>query len=562
MSDNVALLRFLWSRHRFMLLSFVSLLAMSEAFLWTRPPTTSPESSTFAANVFFFGFFPALMWGIFAFDFVYWNNLESPETGYSRWLLRMPISTWKLAIVPLLMKTAWVTLLWCCIAITCWHFGESVPIVIPILSMAATGFWVSAIAWRPFRVGWHRFAALAVLAPIAVTSFAGLGVEAASPRLSAAIIGWIYVGEAVFFVAAVAFAFHTLPVARSNVAGTMPAKASPVGKRFWQWLDRDHDGTCSVHHHNTESSALSWHDQRRSRPYRARMLLFIVLPTFLFLLMMEWDPVAILVMGSIMIFVCGNSGAHCIVEPTAHSVTTTLPPYLAASPLASETIAWSRLRSNVINSLLFLTVCFVFLVCWFGFETNREAWMRWATAISEYPTVDRTPIAAGAWATAAITVALIAMAVGRTIAYQWVTMTGRTWVAISVVGVLVLCCSAITVAAGHWFFQQREWEETMASFQLGLTYIPNIVVTLLAIKAIALIGSLRMSYRSGAVCGSSINRALAVWLATCVLLATVLYALIPDARVTFAMSLAYMMLVLPISRIIVLPVAVQWNRHR
>ncbi|TWT79406.1 hypothetical protein CA13_08060 [Planctomycetes bacterium CA13] len=562
MSDNLALLRFAWTRHRLPIVVFAVMLAITECFVLSLP-IRSREPSTFASFLLLITFLPAFLWGVIAFDFVHMNDLASSETGYSHFLLRMPIAEWKLAAIPIVMKTLWVGLLWWLVCLIAWkHDGLIMPMSILFVSIVATGVWVSAIAWRPFRAGWHRFVAFAVLAPIASLAVAGTGIHSATSPLTTFLILLIIVGEILFLVIGIVFAVRAIHVARSNVVGKIPSTSFPIGKRFWQWLDQDFDDQCSRHEHRTATNALRWHDLKRSRGNRVRVLFFLVVPTILLFSMLDSPPGVSLFLGCFMLFVFANSGIYMLIEPTSHTETTTLPPYLAASPLSSEEIASTRLGETLSISLRFMLMSFLYFVIWLGFETHREAWHRWATDLSTMPTVDGLPLASGIRVTVVAMVALVTFFLGRNLAHLWVTLAGRTWIAIGVIGTLLACMFAATFAVSTWFFKQREWEETLEAFYFGVSYIPSIIGLLMGVKAIGLTTSLGLAYRSNTTSIQWIQRTLLTWLVGCVVIGVVLFALIPDSRATLPMCLAFPVLVLPVARLLVLPIAVDQNRHR
>ena len=102
---------------------------------------------------------PVAAFSLGLFDLGNSQDLMGGESGYSHWLLRMPIANWKLATVPIVLRTLWIGLGWYLFTLTTRQLSG---IALPVWSLAAVfsamGAWASVITWRPFRSGRWRVA--------------------------------------------------------------------------------------------------------------------------------------------------------------------------------------------------------------------------------------------------------------------------------------------------------------------------------------------------------------------------------------------------------------------
>lgn len=55
---------------------------------------------------------PGMLAGAILFGFTHGNDLLGVESGCIHWLLRAPVQSWKIAIVPVVLKTLWISAFW------------------------------------------------------------------------------------------------------------------------------------------------------------------------------------------------------------------------------------------------------------------------------------------------------------------------------------------------------------------------------------------------------------------------------------------------------------------
>ncbi|QDV46605.1 hypothetical protein Enr13x_65140 [Stieleria neptunia] len=98
------------------------------------------------------------------FDFSDQGDIGGGATGYLPWLLRMPVRTWKLAAVPLGLKTLWTLAVCGAIALTARVVG--IPLerwFIPAVGIATLYVLACLVTWQPFRWTYTRLSLIGIL---------------------------------------------------------------------------------------------------------------------------------------------------------------------------------------------------------------------------------------------------------------------------------------------------------------------------------------------------------------------------------------------------------------
>src|SRR5690606_27057733 len=90
---------------------------------------------------------PAAIFSLVMFDYGHSGNMLLAESGCSAWLLRMPIHSWKIAVVPIVLRTLWISILWLTMAISLQLFppNDSLPRLAPCLCLSAASIWLLVI---------------------------------------------------------------------------------------------------------------------------------------------------------------------------------------------------------------------------------------------------------------------------------------------------------------------------------------------------------------------------------------------------------------------------------
>ncbi|EMI16083.1 putative membrane protein [Rhodopirellula maiorica SM1] len=543
-----------------MLLFFAGLVGIAEGLLlWMSQVGQAME--TFAPVVMCVTFLPAISWGIFALDVSPLSKLDSEESGYSHWLLRMPIANWKLAYIPIGMKTAWVFTLWIVLSKTLEWFGASTWVLIPAFVVAATGVLMSALAWRPFRSGVYR---LGMLGTLTLVSY-GLCLLAiggkSEANLSTSVQAIVTVATVVYFLVALIIAYRAVVIARHHVSGMIPAESSGVMAAIRNRLSWDCSGE-QVALHRSSIRALVWHDLRRSRAYRFNLVLFVVCPVLVGASLFHWSPVALAVMSVMSMFYVGIISATSVLGHDPKQSISTLPSYLSVSPLSDATIAWTRFAmfASCLGLLLLLSlVLYAAVMVW---PENRETWSRWATWLAAHDTVTGTATLVGFRVTLAIMLFIGLLLLGISSGYVWVPMYGHRWVDIVVILVSLALFFGVLFTAVAWIIAQPDWQTMTASMKSFLNRLQSISYLAVLAKFAAVIVTVIVVSRSRVARTASLLQVIAIWTVVTLAIGTLLFGLIPDSRFTLPICLTFVALILPLPSILALPLALKGNRHR
>ncbi len=564
MNEYVAVGRFIWSKHRIVIVVFMIVALMCQAmFLLTKHNTTSVSIiPDVFGGIAYMVFLAAMLWGLFALDCSQVGALELPESGYSPWLMRTPISNAKLALVPLLAKSAWVIGLWCVFVLNLRVLDVGVGVVGPAAYLAGFGMTISAIAWRPFRNGLLRMIVISAASMIWFVIFGVIMDQTSNHPGELRFVPWLNAAAVLFYLVAFVIAYRTIPMARVHRLGIAPPNRSALSNKLQALIGSNDDAPSPVIIHDGPIAALRWHDLQRCQ--LSRTIVTLLCQILFGLVVLVFDlPTELIIPVVVMLCVCACfSAASTLLEPTTHQSLPTLPPYLATIPLSSTTFAYSRLRTLLFTYLPQVAIAMLLFAVAMTRQSNRDDWYRWVEQLKTYDTMIGSAASVGLRMSLAIALAFLLLAAGRMVSAVWVGMSGRSSMAIatSVVAVILFCL--VPIIGLNWFYRFNEWAEVTQSLNHWLTFVPWFVGALLAAKSLAVIGVLSWAKQTQAVQASVMQNVLATWLGIVIGAAIILHQLVPDIRCTFAMSLAYTALVTPLARLLVLPIAVHFNRHR
>lgn len=557
MPETLALLKLSWNRNRLFLIPTIAALATCVAamILITESEGSSPFLREIALPCTVLPLMAGAFAGLLFFDYGGAGHLTAGQSGCSHWVLRMPIQAWKIALVPISLKTAWVVALWLLIVFVFRYstLQQPLPLLAPPLYFAAICIGTLALSWRPFKAGWQRPLSVAFLGGPAL--YLGTGIVLAASRLETRHAEWQSLAtfatiaiSASLYLAAIWFAVRSAELAKTNTLGIIPAKAT-AGKRWLETADRER-------HFGGPTQTIIAHDLLASASWLRKVCLAGVLPTtMVFTLLVPANAttviLALICFGYLAAFSIFRAGG----KPSA------IAPHIATSPLGNARLAWTRAALSIaVSTIIFLCVTFVF-AGWSCIEANRVAWMQWSELrASEIGSTD-TMLVGLRWSLAALALSLI-LIVTRFAACFWCDMSGRAWVSATLITVLFLAFSVSFGVTIRWFLQQSDWESTRASALEHAAWLPAIMSCLLVIKGAGTLGSAVAIYRSQLVSLMMIFQVALGWLSITWLVAAFLAILIPDPRVTFAWCLASTALAIPLARILILPLAFAWNRHR
>ena len=555
MSELVALTRVAIARHRVATTTLLAIVVLSELIAWfASRAVAGHDGETVAALALFVSLLPAGIAAMVLFDYGQQHDLMSPRSGCIDWLLLSPLASWKIAAVPIVLKTIWISGVWLLFALTA-PTNDVLPRFTPCLCFSGAMIWLLAIAWRPFRSGWARLGAVVISMPLLYVSL--VFTLAASQSSYAGYSTAATALSIVIYALAVGLALHAVKLARTCGTGIIPETQRRAIRLESAVLTPGDDLRREF---GSPVRALVWHDlARTSGCIRYTVVLGVIPAIVLATVLMPLHGASV---GVVMVVFTYLAGFSCIGIGGALDDRSSLPAYLAVSPVDTATIAWTRLATVLaIIAAVGCSIVFVFLG-WSFWEVNRMNWFRWASGLVDAQQTSDDVIWVGVrWSIAIVLASAVTLA-GRLIGYLWVSMIDRTWVQHVVTFTASLIVLGLLLFVSVWFIYQTDWESAEASARAWLAYLPTVIVGLLLIKGVLAIAAAGQLIRSRLATGHTVAMALAIWIALTLAVASAISVLIPDPRVTFVWCLAAATLAIPLARVLILPMSLSLNRHR
>lgn len=513
----------------------------------------------YAAVFFVWSFIPAGFVTLLLFDFSSGETLGSVESNFSDWILRSPIRTWKIALVPILMKTAWICCLWIAFkTLVGWYEPNRLPIIIPCLTMSSLAIWITAIASRPFRYPWLRLASMGVacvaMLGILIGYFSLDHLENPAMRPATSVVTQTL--AVVSYVLSVAMTVRWIDLARTSPDGITDGGGSWAAS-WLRWETAD-----TPIRHRSGPHALMWYDFARTRDQLWKVLVIGVLPTLLIGILV--CPLnAITVTFAIVLFMCfagiaiaGNVAAG---ETTNSVVLSSL---LSRSPIDDATLAWSRFATMMTISAGLYSLIHVLFFGWSLWPSNRQAWLQWAADAATRLDPAYDSVSVGVRLSIMIVMSATMMIGGLTAGFWWASVSGKDWIAIvaATVGISVIMTGLIGFSL--WFARQTNWDSTQASLRQMAGWIPPIFVTLMISKTIAAAWVSAALHRNRIASAKAILKVAAIWCVIAIGGGSLMATLNPTPFLTTLHCFALPLMVTPLASVLILPIAVGWDRHR
>lgn len=553
MSETLALTRFALQKHRLSLIFIIALVAIGVLSAHALAAMEGVGDQRFAMTALFFTMIPAAVWTFGLFAFSTDRDMLLCESGFIHWLLRLPIADWKLAMVPVALKTIWISLLWIVFALTLQSICEARPWLLgPAIGFSTVGIWLMVLVWRPFTNGWWRLGAFVLCGLVFYLLLVGVlvEIEQGGTSFSRWIKPLVTFGTYGMFLLGVGMSVRAVHLARTNSFGLIPEKGRT------RTLAAETAGDWKVRHHRSPRVALIWHDLQKSREIFRWVAVLAVIPAMVLFTVFVPFSVGSYV-GVMVVFCYFGFGASALVLDRTGNVNIVLPPYLAASPLGTATIAWTRMFTIAAIIMTIFSFGLVIFAGWTLFPENRETWNRWA---GEMAATSGVPSAGLGIALATILGTLVVL-IGRGVAHMWPSLCGRTWVHFTAIAIFFLGYMIPICVVIGWFLQQTSWEGTRESALYWLTYLPTIAVGALVIKVIGVAISIALLRSRRLASPKAIGWMIGGWLTVTGAIALALHLLIPYPQATLPWCLAAVAVCLPLARVLVLPVSLHFGRH-
>lgn len=568
MSEIVALSRLLFAQHRRVFFGFFvvtgvlffSLLICKNVI---GAPMTAIEALVVAGTVIPTGF--GILWGVLLLDFFRMSDVTGLSGMYDAWLLRSPIATWKLVLVPLAFKTIWM----CCLAIllgmATWMSAGSISfpwLNVSLTAVAASliGISVSAMLWRPVRSEWSR---LILLALTLVAGFLAVTLASMGMAMPLALPLRLASGFALLLIVLVVvwMAYQSLELSRTHAMGLVGAE--PGAFQFGSLAKPE---TCSEHRFDSPRSALVWHDRTRSKRVAGSYLRWFAIGFFLFCASLAPPFGVWLAMTVILWLVIVSISASTLIEPTVWGTQSSLPDYLLASPISVDTLAWDRMRYSFVAAMkmgVLVLACSVLGFFLVGYHNTALAGWGLSSVDSLKPGLspdDQTVLLSRSLAAIGLsTITLLVTFIPSTVA---ASASGRNsvgvWLSIVYIGGLM-----VLVGIGiRWFMSHSDWESVRHELALIPDWLPTLAAIGLGLKAAAMIAAATIAISRG-----DLNPSRAIWMtiAWAVLVVCVGFAvgtLAPHRWITPIRVMTSLAVLVPLAGVYLMPTMVRWNLHR
>lgn len=539
-----------------------------------------PQSGA-ALPVLVIGTLPAWTWSLGLFDYGGAKaDLGSGETGLNRFLLRMPVAAWKIAIVPIVLRSVWIVVAWMLFAAFAEHVsGRAFPTWRIASLLAAASVWAQFLVWRPFRNGWWRIGILLLIS----IGMLGLFIVAMMIHFKDPKVGWHLVPPVpqltsvcgpLLFGAGVAFVIRSVSLARTNGQGMLPEFA---------WGQRGRDISRDEASHSTgdgesedvaetkghgsralperlfqsPSNALIWHDLRRMFATERRWSFVLFFCYILVItLLLPFSPMTLVFVA---MFACYMGLMYSInMLEAVKSRQAALPPYLAVAPMSNAELGFTRLKTIVVFSIVNAGILLAIFLCvgWLVWDfTSFENWI--ANTNKHY----NSNTAAIRWICVSVLFCL-AFTPTRAASFTWPSLAGRMRLQLAVVAAPWLLLIAGGGVVCYWFLQQTDLESAVANAWRWSEYLTPILAALVTAKCVSVCATIFLIRREDLLSSAAILKFAIAWFFATVVLVVAFAMLIPEPRFALAWTVLGGVLMVPLARILIVPYAVFINRHR
>jgi hypothetical protein len=502
-------------------------------------------------------FVVAFCYALAVFCYGFEVEMSPPHSGFPARQFTLPVRTGVLVRWPMIYGTVAVALAWVVLAYFVFRrSGLDVPVWGPALAGAALLAWFQAVVWSPFGLPWLRVAVVVGL----LNAFGALPLVFREYGPSEPVILMVFAG---LIAAAYGVAY----------AGVASARRGDVPD--WWWLPRLVSRVLERRSWRPRSFAsparaqlwLEWRRSGRALPIFVGCWLAFLLP---FLPTMEWFESAgaaaglfpvvagvsapasatLKVLGTLLLlpvllatgFGLGGSGPSSRSPYALSSFAATRPQSTAALVAIKVRTA---MRSSLVTWALTVLVVLVWLVPTGKYEALLEFRGRW---LADYHPLEVAALSL------VILIGLWALTWRQLVNGLWISLTGRAWFNAASMGLgfglLVALCYL-----GGWLYRHPEALGTVWAL------LPWLAGSAVLLKFGVAGWAVRALSRRGLVAARTLAHLAGVWLLAAGGLLALLCWLVPG-HVPRHWIACGVILVLPLARVALAPLALAWNRHR
>jgi hypothetical protein len=518
-----------WSRLRVLLAIALAYLLGLEVLVWLYPSGTFDARATVPLWV---------IWLTMAAVGSEGHDLLGRESCYPRRNFLLPVPTALLVLWPMATRALAVALCW---LVACGFVlrsaGLTVPLFWPTALVVAVAVWVQALLWYPFPLPYLRgLVANPLLGGMIVAGVLGYQWNV-DPALPLAVAGALI---------PTGFLVAVRGVARARRGDT------PV----WHWPALRLGGSLASAQapFRSATDALFWVDWGRNGYLLPAYVGLSVFPILILLAIcppaapgVEAAPAGAFLCSIVCFTPAMAAGAGISLGNTRYwaSDLYEIPPFLAARPVTSADLIRVKLRVAFRTTLLACGLAMLGIVIAITLSPIAATLAGWVRAA-----LDAHGSRAGVLLALSVPV-LVVLNCKAIVDHLWLGLAGRMWLILTLLPVMM--AALFVVGALAW------WIWTTSAFAA----IPWLVSLALAMKlaAGAVVGSL-LWYR-GLVALATLTRIGAAWFACALLLFGLAYCVVPaELYSPLVVGTAAVVLLLPMVRLGLAPLALDWNRHR
>jgi hypothetical protein len=477
------------------------------------------------------------------------------SSGYPANMFVLPLRTRTLTGWPILYGAATFAMLWVLVVyLVLKPIGFSPPVLWPAAIAAASAAWVQAIGWAPFPTPFARVPVLALAAiPLIL-----LGTWAAIYMESRSVAAIVTAGSLIWVAIAHGFAVLGLARARCGAESTW----SVVPEKIRAAVVRRHASIFNLcRQFPSASAAQLWHEFRRNAVFLPAMMAFIGLPLLALNCFAVLNPTSdrTMLFGTISVTPATMSLLIWIFVPLMLASSLgqglgkfdmwgkeTMPSFFAIRPMSTTRYVVLKMIAVAASAFFSWAILWFFLALWAFVE---------ASSLNSHESIVRAALANSSSRQAAIAVigliGLVAVTWRAIATGIWPTLTGRKSVATSIA---FASWGSLVVAAivGSWVYRHPEIQARLEGTLPGLVS----VLLLLKFAAAAAVGFwLR---KLGMVESGTAAKCLAGW---CAVVVGLLLGLSQVVQPNWLMA-GWVVLLVPLARMAVAPLALHLNRHR
>jgi hypothetical protein len=484
----------------------------------------------------------AYVLGVFAYGFE--GRLETAESGFPVRLFVLPVRTSVLVGGPMLQGIVAALVLWLAWErLVLWPSGVVTqtwwtPMLAAVVAVS------QAIVWWPFGLPWVRlFAAVAALIVlIRLPLFLALAeIEFDDPSDEERLLRMVAL---VLIPSSLIAAWFGVSRARRG--------DNPDWMRLLRFLPRGGISQQTLTPFRSALRAQVWYEWRlRGRGYVVTVacVLFTLLGLAILIeRLVGWhiNDHMILLIVPLMVAPFWGSVAGMSGEGIRSARLTA---FGATRPLNNAALASAKFRAAGLAAVAAWALVFSVVTLWFFYTRGQEELgQMWERTVWRHGR-DRAIVGCVVLVAGSVLLTWRMLVVGL-----WAGLTGRAWVVAAQSALLFLLIM-------QGLYDMAMWNDPERREKL-LDALPWIAGGLIAVKLALAAWELRSLHRRGEFTTGMVGRFVAVWLVfTAALFGVTAWLILPSAVPTYGVAL-WAMLMVPLARLVIAPLALAWNRHR